>query len=176
VEGVVVVAGRTDVGGAIVEVGAVVVTAGTVVVGSAKTTSGLVTVVTGAGAVVGATVGVVARVGVVTVVVAAGGVVVVLLAVVGVPGALRPSITTVDANPEIGGCIGGRITVGTAIVGDVSRDTAATSMTRTSVPTPAARRAFVRDARSSSCHQLRIRSSAGGRPNAAFLPMDDHAG
>jgi hypothetical protein len=169
--------GRVLVGGAVL-VGNVLTTGGTVVVGtSLKTTSGFVAVVAGAGAAVEATGGGVVRGGVVAVVVDAGVDVVVdeLLEVVDDPGALRPSITTVDGGPGMSVCSGGRITFAAGVAGDVSRATAATRMPTTSVPTPSATRAFVRDAGSRAAHHIRNRSSAGGRPNAAFLPMDDHA-
>jgi hypothetical protein len=173
---VVVVGGRVEVGGVVV-LGKVVTTGRVVVVTSVKTTSGLVTVVAGAGAAVEATVDAAARGRVVGVVVTAGVDVVVdeLLEVVDAPGSLRPAITTVDGGPGMRVCSGGRITFAAGMAGDVSRETAATRMPTTSAPTPSARRVFVRDAGSRASHHIRNRSLAGGRPNAAFLPMDDHA-
>jgi hypothetical protein len=97
-----------------------------------------------------------------------------LLEVVGPPSALRPSITTVDGGSGRRVGDGGRTTLAAGVAGEVSRATAATMIPTTSAPTPSARRAFVRDAGSRASHQMRIRSSAGGRPNAAFLPMDEH--
>lgn len=174
----VVVAGAVVVGGEVVVGSVEMVVVGGEDGGGLKMTSGLVTVVAGAGAVVVATVGVVPGAGaVVAVVVEGAGAVeeVLLEEVVDAPGAFRPSITTVDGNPEIGGCMGGRITVAAGVVGEASRDTAATRMTATTAPTPRLRRMLVREDGSRASHQMRIRSRAGGRPNAAFLPMDDHA-
>jgi xanthine/CO dehydrogenase XdhC/CoxF family maturation factor len=174
---VVVVAAGAVVDGAVLG-GSVGTTVETVVVGgSVKITPGLVTVVAGGGAAVVTTGGGVVRGGAVAVVVTAGAEVVVveeLSDVVGPPGALSPSMTTVDGGTGIRVCDGGRITLAAGVAGEVSRATAATRMPMTSAPTPTARRAFVRDAGSRASHQMRIRSSAGGRPNAGFLPMDDH--
>ena len=174
---VVVVGGRVDVGGVVV-LGNVVTTCRTVVVvTSVKMTSGLVTVGAGAGAAVEATAGAAVRGGVVGAVVTAGGDVEVdeLLDVVDAPGSLRPAITTVDGGPGMRVCSGGRVTFAAGVAGALSRETAATTMPKTTTPTPSARRVFVRDAGSRASHHIRNRSSAGERPNAAFLPMDDHA-
>jgi len=173
---VVVVVGRAVVGGRVVT-GDVVATGGTVVVvTSVKVTPGLVTVVAGAGGAVVATGGDVPGVDVVTVVGTVVGVDVVVepwVEVVEDPGALSPSITTVDGGTRVGS--EGRNTFAAGRAGDVSRERAARMMPRETVPTTSATRAFDRNAGSRELHQMRIRSGAGGRPNAAFLPMDDHA-
>lgn len=175
---VVVVTGRTVVGGAVlvgVGVGMVTTEVGG---GGLKTTSGLVAVVAGAGAVVVATVGCGTGAGAVVAVVvtaaAAVDVVEAMLEVVDEPGASRPLMVTVDGKPETGGCGGGLVTVADGMRRDPSRETAATRITTTTAPTPRPRSRFARATGSRDCHQPRIRSSAGGRPNAAFLPMDDH--
>ncbi len=186
-------------GGAVVEVvagGAVVVTGGTVtgvvVVGAAvrvvvgtsvKMTSEVGTVVPGARAtvVVGRAAALVDGVG--TVRATATVVVVVELGPntatglsAAAPAVNRSPASVVDVAVTVGpGLRLGRV----AFANDEpeeSRATALPTRTTTMAATPSARRAFMRAVRLVACNHSRILSGTGGRPKAAFLPMDQGEG
>lgn len=160
---------------------------GVVVVGadggtSVKITSRLGTVVAGAGGAVVLTTagGLEAGRGTVTAVGTVDEVVVVSEAKGSAGGAGRaaaasPGMTTVD------GVIGmlpnvtfGRVASARDEEPDPSRAVAAKMMATNAAPTPRASKAFVLAVALRASHQIRSRSCTCGRPNAAFLPMDDH--
>src|SRR4051812_23357801 len=149
----------------------VVVSAGT----SVKITAGFVTVVAGARGTVVATVG--AGRGAGGVVVAGAAVVEGVFspkrAVAGTDAEVAPgSLLTVDGVGSarvVAGC--GRDEI-TRAVEVRSRAVAASTMATNSAPTPMARKVFCRAVVLLASHHIRTRSDAGGRPNAAFLPMD----
>ena len=168
--GVVGGAGATDVVGTAVGAG----------LGTVTVTSGAGTVVAGAGSTVA---GVVARAGARVVTVGGTAVVVVVTLVVvepdrsvgpPAPAARRSPTMTVDSGLSgASTVVGGR----TALkVGGFARlaspEVAATMSTRTTTPTARPTKRLVRDVRLFAYHHCRSRSFAGGRPKAAFLPMD----
>jgi hypothetical protein len=170
------------VGGTVVVVvgGLVVVVRGWVVVvvsGVVKMMSGFVTVVAGLGAVV-ATVGGGRVAG--AAVAGAGGVVVVVLspkrsaAVTAAPRSPTFTVAGVgSANVVVGWS---REAMTRRVPGDWSRAVAAITMATKRAPTPRVRKMFCRDVLLLASHHSRRRSEAGGRPNAAFLPMDGSQG
>ena len=172
------------VGGTLVVVGGLVVVTGCVVVvysgGTVlKTTSRLVTVVAGLGAEVVATVGG-GRVGGGAVV---AGVVVVVFspkrsaAVTDPEVPPRSPMLTVDGVGSASVVVGwGREAMTRRVPWDGSRAVAAITMATKSAPTPNARRMFWRETLLLASHHFRNRAEAGGRPKAAFLPMDGPKG
>jgi hypothetical protein len=178
---VVVVVGGTVVvvvGGLVVVVrGCVVVVVSGVVV---NTMSGFVTVVAGLGAAVVATVGAGRAAADGAVVAGAGGVVVVVLSP-----KRSAAVTVAPRSPmfTVAGVGSANVVVGWRRVamtrrgpGDWSRAVAAITMATKRAPTPSVRKMFWRDVVLLASHHSRKRSEAGGRPNAAFLPMDGTRG
>ena len=174
------------VGGAVVVVGGglVVDTGGWVVVVAGggtvlKMTSGFVTVVAGIGGAVEATTGA-GRVTGGAVVAGAGVVVVVVLSPkrsVAVRAPPRSPTFTVEGVGRLRVVVGcGREAMTRRVAGALSRAVAAMTMATKRTPTPRARKTFWRDVLLLAFHQLRSRSEAGGRPKAAFLPMDGTQG
>jgi hypothetical protein len=176
-----------DGGTEVLEVGALVVlTGGRVVVvvsgGTVlKTMSGFTTVVAGLGAAVVATVGAGLVVAGGAVVAGAGKVVVLRpkrsAAVTELPAPLRSPTSTVDGVGRARVVVGwGREAMTRRAAGDWSRAVAAITMATKSAPTPSARKVFWRSILLLPSHHFRNRTEAGGRPNAAFLPMDGTKG
>lgn len=147
-----------------------------------KTMSGFATVVAGRDAAVVATVGAGLVVAGGAVVAGAGDVVVVLrpkrsAAVIAAPAPLRSPTFTVDGvGSSSVGAGWGREAMTRRVAGDWSRAVAAITMATKSAPTPSVRMMFWREILLLASHHFRNRTEAGGRPKAAFLPMDGTKG